>query len=668
MANNDFVIIDGIIDDLLEKDNIKNADGTVRGVYFERLAISELLKTYDLSAEQLDNGLVDGGDDGGIDGFYIFVNGNYLSDIKSFYWPRENGKLEIYLITCKHHNTYELSPLESMDASLSELLDFSISAAELKRSYNNGVLQKRELLYSAYRRLAPQNITPIINLFYISRGDSTRVAPNIRKASERINAICDSAFENSKVSFNFWGTSELVKQIRKKRNEPIEIRIQRSFQLGCNYVVLVHLNDYFNAVTDDEHKLKRYLFDENVRSFLGDNRTNADILSTLKNDKSPDFWLLNNGITILTSNATLFDNTLYIEDLRIVNGLQTTFTLFNYYQEIDRDETDRKILIKVIKPENSEISSAIIRATNNQSAMPLYALHANDTVQMNIEDVLKRSGYFYERRPNYYTELGFPKEKIVSPLYLAGGYVSLVLKLPHRASALKSRFMDRQGLSEKVFSESIDINIWPVIAMILKKTDAVAEQHRGAIRMSSEKYLRSVRYLISLVAVARVFGKLSFGEKDLKKMDTALYSDELVGEVVGHLIEYINNERISVSEMKKRVNTNNYLQKAAISFSLSDFSSIKDRKDIIQNDDNEYCYMDLPEDFLISVKNELPAQPWPIGVHKPIAEKLKCTYKRVSAAISILIERGIVYKQVDGVVYDKDGNVIAIDKSRVYKE
>ena len=194
MANNDFVIIDGIIDDLLEKDNIKNADGTVRGVYFERLAISELLKTYDLSAEQLDNGLVDGGDDGGIDGFYIFVNGNYLSDIKSFYWPRENGKLEIYLITCKHHNTYELSPLESMDASLSELLDFSISAAELKRSYNNGVLQKRELLYSAYRRLAPQNITPIINLFYISRGDSTRVAPNIRKASERINAICDSAF------------------------------------------------------------------------------------------------------------------------------------------------------------------------------------------------------------------------------------------------------------------------------------------------------------------------------------------------------------------------------------------------------------------------------------------------------------------------------------------
>lgn len=668
MANNDFVIIDGIIDDLLEKDNIKNADGTVRGVYFERLAISELLKTYDLSAEQLDNGLVDGGDDGGIDGFYIFVNGNYLSDIKSFYWPRENGKLEIYLITCKHHNTYELSPLESMDASLSELLDFSISAAELKRSYNNGVLQKRELLYSAYRRLAPQNITPIINLFYISRGDSTRVAPNIRKASERINAICDSAFENSKVSFNFWGTSELVKQIRKKRNEPIEIRIQRSFQLGCNYVVLVHLNDYFNAVTDDEHKLKRYLFDENVRSFLGDNRTNADILSTLKNDKSPDFWLLNNGITILTSNATLFDNTLYIEDLRIVNGLQTTFTLFNYYQEIDRDETDRNILIKVIKPENSEISSAIIRATNNQSAMPLYALHANDTVQMNIEDVLKRSGYFYERRPNYYTELGFPKEKIVSPLYLAGGYVSLVLKLPHRASALKSRFMDRQGLSEKVFSESIDINIWPVIAMILKKTDAVAEQHRGAIRMSSEKYLRSVRYLISLVAVARVFGKLSFGEKDLKKMDTALYSDELVGEVVGHLIEYINNERISVSEMKKRVNTNNYLQKAAISFSLSDFSSIKDRKDIIQNDDNEYCYMDLPEDFLISVKNELPAQPWPIGVHKPIAEKLKCTYKRVSAAISILIERGIVYKQVDGVVYDKDGNVIAIDKSRVYKE
>lgn len=664
MANNDFVIIDGIIDDILERDNVEKADGRARGVCFEQLAISELLKTYDLSIEQLNSGIVDGKDDGGIDGFYIFINGIYLSDTKNFYWPRENGKLEIYIITCKHHNTYELAPLESLDATLSELLDFSIPATQLKRSYNACILQKRELLYYAYRRLAPQNITPIINIMYISRGDSKQVAENILKASDKITDICCSAFENSKASFNFWGTSELVRQIRKKRNEPIEIKVQRSFQLGCNYVVLVSLNDYINAVTDNERKLKRYLFDENVRSFLGENRTNSDILNTLRDKSSPDFWLLNNGITMLTSNATIFDNVLYIEDLRIVNGLQTTFTLFNYFQEIDNDDLSRNILIKVIKPDNPDISQAVIRATNNQSAIPLYALHANDTIQMNIEDVLKRAGFFYERRQNYYTELGFPKEKIISPLYLASGYAALILKIPHRASTLKSKFMNNKEVCEKVFSESTDLNLWPIIAAILRKTDAVSERYRGSVRISSEKYLRSVRYVISLVGVARILGKMSFSEKDLLKFDIQSYTDEMIGEIAEHLIEYINSSDITVAQMKQRNNANCYLQKAATDFLLPDFSSVRFREDIMQEKNRNDNYIHLSEDFLMLVKNELPPQPWPIGVHRTVATKLKSQSKKVSVAISILVNRGIVYRQKDGIVYDNNGKIIAIDKTR----
>lgn len=663
MPLNDFVLIDGIVDDMLDRDGKEKSNGHARGEAFERLAISELLKTYDLTTEQLENGLVDGGDDGGIDGFYIFVNGNYLSDVANFNWPRESGKLELYIITCKHDNTYILNPLESLDSSLSELLNFSIAEDALSRKHNQKVLKKRQILYTAYRKLASQNVSPIINLYYISRGDSSRVPENIQRAGNKLKATCNSFFQNAITSMLFWGTKELITQIRKKRNAPIEIKVQRFLQLDCNYVILVNLNDYINAVIDETGKLKRYLFNDNVRDFLGNNRTNSAIMDTLNNPYSPDFWLLNNGITILTSNATLFDNTLTVEDVQIVNGLQTTYTLFSYYEDGNTDSSDRKILIKVIRPENAEVSKDIIKATNNQSAIPLYALHANDKMQKDIEDILFRSGFYYERRPKYYANLGYPTSRIIEPLYLASGYVSLIMKLPHRAAKLKSKFMDNQAACDSVFSESVDINVWPVIATVLKRTDAITEQYKNLIKKSTEKYLRSVRYIISLVTLSRIFGKFSFGVNDLVSLDIAKYSESCIREVTESLIAYINKSEIkTVTTMKNRQIVNKYLQEAAIQFNLPDLKAIDRRPELDSKCNYRVC--SISSEFMRTVQDQLPNQPWPTGIHRVIAERLKCSPSKVWQAISELINQGIVYNQKNGIVYDHKGNVI----SRAEKE
>ena len=55
-----------------------------------------MLKNYDLTEEQINDGLVDGGDDGGIDGLYYFVNGNYISD-KSAVTLSTFGYYEVYV-------------------------------------------------------------------------------------------------------------------------------------------------------------------------------------------------------------------------------------------------------------------------------------------------------------------------------------------------------------------------------------------------------------------------------------------------------------------------------------------------------------------------------------------------------------------------------------------
>ena len=77
MAKNDLILLDGIIDDYLSR----NLPSTKRDEVFEYLATEQILKDYAFSKEQLLSGSVDGRNDGGIDEFFILVNG-HLADVK----------------------------------------------------------------------------------------------------------------------------------------------------------------------------------------------------------------------------------------------------------------------------------------------------------------------------------------------------------------------------------------------------------------------------------------------------------------------------------------------------------------------------------------------------------------------------------------------------------
>lgn len=214
MANNDILLIDGIIDSILEEKNIQDTPHN-RGREFETFAISEILKSFDLTEKELENGIVDGKNDGGIDGFYIFLNGIPIVDISEFRWPKRNVSLEIYIITCKHHDTYELNPLESLDSSLSEIFDLQLDTAKFKSALNELVLQKRKLLVDAYRKVGHALDNCNVHIIYVSRGDVTQVAPDILAKGRKIEDTCRKNFIDCLAHTTFWGTSELITQYRK---------------------------------------------------------------------------------------------------------------------------------------------------------------------------------------------------------------------------------------------------------------------------------------------------------------------------------------------------------------------------------------------------------------------------------------------------------------------
>ncbi len=120
MAKNDTILVDGIIAQRMS-DGVPSAD---RGEAFEYFSFEQVLKNYDLSEEEFDVGWVDGGHDGGIDGFYIFVNGHVVSTPVIL---KSNAQIDIFVISCKHHDTFSSFALNSILASVQELFDLSTS-------------------------------------------------------------------------------------------------------------------------------------------------------------------------------------------------------------------------------------------------------------------------------------------------------------------------------------------------------------------------------------------------------------------------------------------------------------------------------------------------------------------------------------------------------------
>ena len=258
-----------------------------------------------------------------------------------------------------------------------------------------------------------------------------------------------------------------------------------------------------------------------------------------------------------------------------------------------------------------------------------------------------RHNIYYERKDKYYQNLGMRIEDIVTPLYLAGEYTSLVLKLPHRAVILKSKFMNNPIQYNKVFNEQIPLSVWINIAIILKRVDRITPNYKGTIRTSPDKYLKSVRPIVSLIVTAKIIGKLGFSANDIISLNPRLITNELIEDVTQNTIKIFNDNNLkSIRNLSSRQQTNLIIKELATHYQLPDFIAIERRKDFIYDD------YQINEEFVETVKEMLPTKPWPAGIHKTIASQLGCPNAKVSRTIETLIDTGVFKKQINGQVVD----------------
>jgi hypothetical protein len=664
MAKNDQVLIDGIIDERVQSKNPSDD----RGEVFEFFALEELLKFADLSAEDIKTGWVDGNNDGGIDGFYTFVNGLLITDTRGFPWPKSKAEVDVWIITCKHADTFSQAPLDKLVATLSELLDFSVKSIDLKDRYSPELLQARDHLTASYRTLATRIATFNVNIAYASRGDTGSLGQAVTARATQLEGVIRQLFGNCQVAVHFVGASELVAMQRKTRKYSLKLPFLQSLSQGERYVLLASLKEYDRFVRDEDGRVRRYLFDSNVRDFAGLNRVNEEIAKSLKAEEGPDFWWLNNGITILVTNAVITGQAIVLDDVQIVNGLQTTESIARYFAGGGADARNRAVLVKVIKSSDAAARDAIIRATNTQTEVEQQSLHATDKIQRDIEEILVRHGWYYDRRKNFYANQGMAPERIVSPLYLAAAAVGVLHTHPGVASGMKQRHLRKVGVYGNVFSEHVDLTAWPALVSIVKVVDHHLDQLRGGSG-TGEHFLKRWRHLVAFLVVARELGRFSFSASDIAKFDASKVTLDKVKDAWFFIQSVATRDKYTG---KKARISGHFVQRvaaaAAAHFDIKDPQSVEKAPARYQGEPprGSFFKSNIPVDeaFLDLVDAALPAQPWKRGVDKVVAGELKCKPKKVWKAIQLLIARGRRNQQKDGVVYGSDGQVIAADTDR----
>lgn len=656
MAKNDKILIDGIIDDRVFNKSPSNK----RDEAFEFFSIEQTLKEFDLSRDEILNGIVDGRQDGGIDGLYIFINGHLLTDAESFIWPKTGAEISVHIFTCKHHDTFKQATLDALIASISEILDFEIDDSTLAGAYSSALIEFRNNLKYTYRRLSPKLSEFKVNTYYISRGDSSDIGEEVRARAKQVTAIIKTLFSRCESNFSFVGSTELVELHRRRNSYTLELPYVESLSDGERYVLLTRLEDYYSFISD-QGKLRRYLFESNVRDFMGLNRVNEDIKKTLEDSSTPDFWLLNNGITILATAASLVGKAIQIQDIQIVNGLQTTESIYRYMAAGGTDIAKRSVLVKVIVTNDERVRDAIIRATNNQTAVELASLHATDKIQRDIEDIMTRNGLHYERRKNSYSNLGLNQGEIISPQYVAAGYIALILKHPQIASTIRSKFMRSESSYNSVFSDKTPLTVWPKIAQLLKRIDSELERLRPT-GTGTEKFLKKWRYLIGLLICSKHLGTFGFGSNELSEIDPEIVTKESTTETLDEVQKHLDTTK---SPITSRTGIEKVCSHFSDKYGIKDIESILFRPSPFGGFQSDATATAPSSELIEKVFTALPPQPWKTGVHRKVIDIVNCTRVEYNACIDRLIDDGRIFQQRDGVLYDKEGNIVGFDADRV---
>lgn len=421
-----------------------------------------------------------------------------------------------------------------------------------------------------------KNKMPSLKVFYCTSGSYNKE----REIEASFNILKDTC-SNADIFFNVEvfpiGRKELI-NYWSAISDKNEASVQLVDYIGINempgipqsYISIVKAKEFIKKIAiDDDGNIREEVFDENVRAFLGDeNVVNKDISRTLNSERSKQFAVLNNGVTIIAPEITIQSNTkvMHLTNYQIINGCQTTNTLFDNFDKLD-DSVE--LVVKFIESQDADVAIEIVTATNNQSAIEnesFYALKEKSKMIQKYFDLERskdlRESLYFERRENEYRNKNIQMTRVYDIKELARCFISVFRLRPHDASRYVKKVLKTTDIA---FNEMDNEYAYYCSAYICYKYNTLINGRK----QDAQKYNR-LRWHVAMLYPSVVIGKVDTPEPSAKKItkfcDKILESFKTDKYLENFKIcqEIIESTEIPTDDQIKRARYTNELKDAAI--------------------------------------------------------------------------------------------------------
>jgi len=383
-----------------------------------------------------------GRDDMQIDGIGIIVNGvlcNSKEEVEDLVGANKYLEAEFVFIQSKTSSNFNGSEISNMFFGLRDLF---ADRGSLPR--NEQLAHKESIIKYIYKNSSFfKRGNPKIKIYYATLGKWTGDDKLLGRINTEIQNLEDLNIFEPPIYFEAVDARRLQQYYNRAQNvltceiEFVDrVTLPKIPNVQEAYLGFLPAKKYLELITDEDGKLIRSIFNDNVRDFQGDNSVNEEIKETINGEHSDGFVLFNNGVTIVSDELNLTGNTFKLTGYQIVNGCQTSHVLYNNLQNIT---PKIQIPVKLIVSPDDAVKNLIIKATNRQTMVKDEELAALTDFQKALEQyhtsVPEQYRLYYERRSRQYrSRSDIEKIRIVTIPTQIRSFASMFLNKPHQAS------------------------------------------------------------------------------------------------------------------------------------------------------------------------------------------------------------------------------------------
>lgn len=428
---------------------------------FEKLVNYSIISNNYNKTFDLDYVTVGSGNDTGIDGIAVIVNGQLIETTDEIDDLIEtNGQLEVQFIFIQAKTSSNFNSGE-INTFLFGVRDFFSESPQLVR--NDDILRFSELSAYLYEHAPSFRSNPNLSLYYATTGswvDDQNLVALLSSGKQDLER--ENLFDDIKIEAI--GAKELGNYYRKtKERNTVTIVFENRITIPSidgvseSYIGLVPFGEFKKTIIDDSDKLLD-VFEDNVRDFQGDtNDVNKVISKTINGDHPDLFSVLNNGVTIVASTIGSTGDNYTIVDYQIVNGCQTSTVLYlnRYSENID----NIRVPVKIIATTDEEIKNKITLATNSQTPIKKEQLAALTFFQRRLEQFYNafegEGRLYYERRSKQYNaDSSVMKTKIITIPIQIKSFSAMFLENPHMVTSYFGTIVNKlNSESSQIFKE-----------------------------------------------------------------------------------------------------------------------------------------------------------------------------------------------------------------------